>query len=176
MSVKVFSAKLLPPDSVEKDELYAILIKAYADTENLMWGDQYIRISKEDFEKFIRHDQLLVAYFNGKVAGGLRVYRIDKETFSFGAFGARFDLSGNGIGRALIAEAERKALHNGVHRMKIEILRPASFEIPIKTKLHHWYSSLGYKLTDSVGFENLYPEKARRLLTACVFDFYVKNL
>ncbi|MBK7129282.1 MAG: GNAT family N-acetyltransferase [Crocinitomicaceae bacterium] len=176
MSIQVFSAKLLSSDSIEKDELYSILIKAYAETEDLMWGADYIRISRDDFEKFIQHDQFMVATYNGHTAGGLRVYRIDKDIFSFGTFGVRFDLSGHGIGRVLIAEAERKAIQAGALSMKIEILRPASFEIPIKTKLHHWYTSLGYKITHTIGFEKLYPDKAARLLTPCLFDFYVKNL
>lgn len=174
--VSVYSAKEKNLSPSEFRILYDIIIKAYADTESEMWGPNYVRVSEKDFQNFIDNDQVLVAFMHEKIVGGLRYYRLDDHTFSFGLFGADLNLSGKGIGKKLIEAVENKAMQSGVSIIRIEILRPRNFEIPIKTKLHQWYQNLGYAFVGSESFEEKFPEKAKGILVPCMFDYYERQL
>jgi len=121
-------------------------------------------------------DQVLVAFMDDQVVGGLRYYQSDENTFGFGLFGADFSLSGKGIGRALIDRVEAEAKKSGIQKIKIEVLRPRDFEVPIKIFLHNWYQRLGYKFTHTVGFAEEFPERAKGILVPSVFAFYEKQL
>ena len=41
------------------DRMYSILIDAYARTETDVWGENYIRISKEEFTKLVIRGEVL---------------------------------------------------------------------------------------------------------------------
>lgn len=174
--VSVYAAKEKNLSASEVRALYEIIIKAYADTEYQMWGQNYVRVSFSDFQKFIDADQILVAFLNDKIAGGIRYYPLDDHTFSFGLFGADFSQSGQGIGRSLIDAVEIRVRKSGGTAIKIEILRARDFEIPIKIKLHNWYQSIGYTFVGSVSFEDKFPEHAKGILVPCMFDYYEKKL
>ncbi|MBK9191978.1 MAG: GNAT family N-acetyltransferase [Crocinitomicaceae bacterium] len=174
--VSVYSAKEKNLSASEIQTLYEIIIKAYADTEYQMWGMNYVRVTLDDFQKFIEADQILVEFLNNKIAGGIRYYPLDQNTYSFGLFGADFSLSGKGIGRKLIEAVELQVTKSGGTSIKIEILRPRDFEIPIKTKLHDWYQKLGYAFVESIPFEEKFPERAKGILVPCMFDYYEKKL
>lgn len=174
--ITIHSAKEKKLSEKEFQHLYHIIVKAYADTESEMWGKNYVRVSESDFRKFIEADQILVAFLNDAVVGGLRYYRSSEDTFGFGLFGADFSLSGNGIGRALINRVEEAVKKSGGKKIKIEILRPKNFELPIKTILHNWYQRLGYEHTTSVDFAEEFPDRAVGILVPCMFDYYEKKL
>lgn len=159
----------------EFQDLYKIIVKAYAETEELMWGPNYVRVSESDFQKFVDQHEVLVAFYNGKVAGGLRYYPINESTYGFGLFGADFSLSRKGIGRALVARVEEIAKQRGADKIRIEVLRPKQGEIPIKTILHGWYQQLGYVFKKTISYELLYPEKSDGLYIPCEFDCYEKK-
>lgn len=174
--ISVYSAKHKQLSAQEFEQLYQIIIKAYADTESEMWGKNYVRVSKIDFQNFINDDKVLVAFLDGSVVGGLRYYAADKDTWSFGLFGADFTKSRLGIGRALISEVETLAVAAGAKKIKIEILRPANFELPIKKILSEWYIKLGYQFVESRDFSTLKPLESKGLICPCTFDYYLKQL
>ncbi|MBI3135476.1 MAG: GNAT family N-acetyltransferase [Bacteroidetes bacterium] len=174
--IQVYSAKQKVLSEKEFQQLYAIIVKAYADTEAEMWGKNYVRVSASDFRNYITADQVLAAFINDQPVGGLRYYRISETCYSFGLFGADFTFSRKGVGRALISRVEEEVKKkNGTH-IKIEILRPRDFELPIKTTLHNWYQQLGYKYLKTVDFAAEFPDRAAGILVPCVFDFYEKVL
>jgi len=141
-----------------------------------MWGKNYVRISEKSFREFIEKDEVLVAFLDNELVGGLRYYETEKGVFSFGLFGADFLKSRNGIGAALIKRVEEEAIKNGAKKIKIEILKPQNFDIPIKVILAKWYQRLGYKYTHTIDFEKEFPLKAKGILVPCNFDYYLKEL
>lgn len=174
--ILVYSAKEKNLTPTEFVQVYNIIIKAYADTESEMWGKNYVRVSRFDFQNLIVEDKVLVAFLNGEIVGGIRYYALDDTTWSFGLFGADFSKSRMGIGRALIAETERLAILNGAKKIKIEILRPTLFELPFKKKLAEWYIKLGYLYFESIDFSILKPVESKGLVCPSSFDYYVKDL
>lgn len=167
--VTVVNAKLL--DEEELKSLYEIIIKAYALTENLMWGENYVRIPFGEYFKYVQNDEIFVALLNREVVGGIRFYDLNKEEKMFSLFGADFNHSGKGIGESLIQFILDKAKHEKIKRIKIEILRPADFELPDKKRLANWYKRFGFNYTGSDKFEDKLP-KAQQPITKCVFDYY----
>lgn len=158
------------------DELYNIIIRAYALTEDQMWGDNYVRVSRDDFNQYLAADEFLFAFYDSRPAGGLRYYQSAPGVYGFGLFGVDFSFSRKGIGRALIKRVEDEAKIKGAEKIRIEILRPRDFELPIKSQLHGWYLSLGYLHTETVDFQKTFPDRAQGILVPCVFDIYEKTL
>lgn len=159
--------------------MYDILIHAYAETEVEVWGENYVRIGKDEFREIIGRGEFYGAFIAGRIVGSVRVYKKDNETYSFGLLSADFDLKGQGIGKALVDHIERFALDQGAKFMDLEILRPIAIEVPFKIVLKNWYSKLGYKYTHSGTFAELKPdnvEKADKLIQPCTFDCYRKVL
>lgn len=161
------------------NRMYDILIHAYAETEVEVWGENYVRIGKDEFREIIGRGEFYGAFIEGRIVGSVRVYKKDNETYSFGLLSADFDLKGQGIGKALVDHIERFALDQGAKFMDLEILRPIAIEVPFKIVLKNWYSKLGYKYTHSGTFAELKPdnvEKADKLIQPCTFDCYRKVL
>lgn len=165
--------------STDINRLYEILIHAYAETEQSVWGENYIRIPKDEFISLISRGEVFYAELNGNVVGSIYVYRKDESTFSFGLLSADFSLKGKGIGKALVDYAEAHAFDQGAKYMDLEILRPIAEEVPFKGVLKQWYTKLGYVYTLSGTFVELKPDKAfkaKGLIQPCTFDCYQKVL
>lgn len=161
------------------DQFYAIMLKAYAITEARIWGENYQRMSRQDFSAVIEKGELIGAWIDGQPVGSIHTYRISENTFAFGLFSVDFHFKGLGIGRKLIQEAENKAREEGAHFMELEILRPENETLKFKTILHDWYQRLGYELIETVSFIDRKPSKKEyvdRFIQPCVFDCYRKKL
>ena len=174
--IVVVSARQKVIQDKDFSKLYGIIIKAYADTEDQLWGKNYVRVSQADFREYIAKDQVLVAYLEDEVVGGLRYYETEPGIFSFGLFGADFSKSRLGIGRALIERVEEEAGKKGASKIRIQILVPRNFELPVKTILAAWYQRLGYVYTHTTHFEVEFPDHARGIIVPCNFDYYCKVL
>lgn len=164
---------------LQKNQLYQLMIDAYALTEKEIWGENYSRIGKEEFDELVGSDAVLIAWMDGQIVGSIYYYPLTDNTYGFGLLNADFKLTGRGIGRELIAAAERYAKTAGAAKMKIEILRPRDLVVPFKERLKNWYSALGYKHTETIDFLTYKPhrsEKAKRMVNPSVFDIYVKEL
>lgn len=161
------------------DDAYAILIYAYAQTETEIWGENYIRISRKEYEDLIQLGEVFFSFKDNRVNGCIQVKSIDGKIFSFGLLAVDFSQKGKGIGKNLIEFTENHALQNGAEKMILEILKPADFEVPFKLFLHKWYLELGYKYTHTISFLDLKQEKvekAKQLKVPAVFDCYSKKL
>jgi GNAT superfamily N-acetyltransferase len=162
----------------EIDTLFEIITIAYAETEKEVWGDNYMRISKTEYVKHIDDGEILVAYMDGVVVGGVRHYRKNDDTYSFGLLGADFNKSGNGIGRALILEIEKLAHKAKMRQIEIEILRAIDYNVQSKNIISEWYQRMGYNLvgTKEVLEIDNNPSKWAQLHNPSVFDSYLKKL
>lgn len=165
--------------AAELSKMHSLLVHAYAITEKEIWGDNYSRLSLEEFKVFIAASEVYLARLEKEIVGSIHVSRLDEESFSFGLLSANFKQKGLGIGRKLIETAEKHALSKHAKFMKIEILRPSNVDLPQKTQLDEWYRRQGYIFLNSMRFEERKPDKAEKalaLITPSQFDCYEKVL
>ncbi len=177
VTVEVASTSEMTPEEIGR--MYDLLIRAYALTEVEIWGENYVRMSLEEYIEHIHAGEVLVARISRIVVGTIHVYRNGPDSFGFGLLAADFDRMGMGIGRTLIEAAESIARKAGAKRMTLEILRPRDFALPVKQQLDAWYRRQGYSLTESMSFTERKPdkaEKAKGLIVPAVFDCYEKQL
>ncbi|WP_190809256.1 GNAT family N-acetyltransferase [Flagellimonas sp. S3867] len=160
----------------DRKRLYQILTIAYGETEKEIWGENYARISFDSYNKLIEKGEILVAYCDGQVVGGIHYYEQTPGTYGFGLLCADFGKSGMGIGRALVSAVEKIATENGINSIQIAILKPKNGEIGFKTRISSWYQRMGYKYAHSQDFNEVDPAKAPDLITPSCFDYYVKSL
>lgn len=84
---------------------------------------------------------LLLALVDGRTAGCCHLARRDPEGAYFGMFAIRPELQGSGLGRSLLAEAERTAASSwGARSMTMTVIRQ-------REDLVAWYRRRGYELT-----------------------------
>jgi GNAT superfamily N-acetyltransferase len=163
----------------EIDRLYSLMIHAYAETENEVWGKNYKRLEFHEYEKILHEGDVYIAWMNDNIVGSISVYPVNKETFGFGLLNSDFDKHGKGIGGALVQVAEKHARSNGAKQLKLEILRPYPVNTCFKQWLAKWYEKLGYRFVKTIDFLDLEPhrqEKLERMITSSVFDVYVNDL
>lgn len=160
----------------ERRQLHAILITAYALTEVEVWGENYERITFEDYNALMDKGEILVAIFNDEAVGGVHYYERRPGVYSFSLLCADFDKSGLGIGRALIDRVEEIALENGAKQIEIEILRPKGIEVPFKIRIRDWYLRQGFVYSHSQNFAEIRPERAKNLVNPSDFDYYQKQI
>lgn len=159
-----------------RKELHEILRIAYALTEVEVWGENYMRITFDDYSALIDKGEILIAYSENKVVGGVHFYERKKGMYSFSLLCADFDQSGLGIGRALVDQVEARAKANGATAIELEILRPKGIEVPFKKRISDWYQRMGYNYTSSQNFAEVKPIKAQNLVNPSDFDYYLKTL
>ncbi len=161
------------------DLAYSILIHAYAQTEAEIWGENYVRISREEYEQLIEKGEIFFSFDKKSVNGCIQIKQMDQKTFSFGLLASNFEKKGSGIGKKLIAFAEQYAKEKRGEKMVLEILRPADFKLEFKEFLHLWYSKMGYQYVETIPFLGLKTEKiekAKQLKVPAVFDCYSKKI
>lgn len=161
------------------DRLYDLMIYAYAQTEVEIWGENYSRMSKGEYISLLEGDNILIAWEDNQIVGSIYLYRISKGVFGFGLLNADFSESGKGIGRSLIAAAEKVAIERGANMMQLEILKARDVDVPVKNLLSKWYMAQGYTFIGTHDFLALKPdkvEKAKTMVNPSVFDVYTKEL
>lgn len=95
---------------------------------------------------------ILLAEMQGKLVGSIVVEKIDSETSGFGMFAIDPTLQAQGVGRALLEEAERF----GRDDLKCKIMEMTV--ITIRKELIAWYERRGYKKT---GETRPFPSNSR---------------
>lgn len=178
MSITIVQTNLDTASKKHLKQQYDVLIRAYAETEIEIWGENYIRISFEEYKMVIEKEFVFSALLNDEVVGTILLSNHGKGHFSFGLLAVDFKHKGLGIGRKLIDKAEQKARNLGGIKMTLEILKPQNQIIPFKEQLADWYQRLGYHYLFTKSFIELKPnrvEKAKLLITPSVFDCYEKD-
>lgn len=165
-NIQVYSSLEKTLSSSDIIRVYDILRIAYRDTEEEVWGKDYVRIPFDEFKELLINPGLLVAYYNNKVAGVIHVYPIDSKNYGFGLLGADFALGGKGIGTALINTAEDYAINQGAEKMQIAILRVQHEDVPHKVRLAKYYKRLGYIYTHSEDSGQTFPPDKQEKLAA----------
>ena len=81
-----------------------------------------------------------------------------------------------GIGRALVAFAERHSRESGRRMMQLELLLPRTWQHPTKEFLKTWYGRIGYRPVRTGSMQAAYPHLAPLLATPCDLAVYEKPL
>ena len=175
LKIKTNSEQPLTPDEFE--HLYQIIIEAYAQTEKEVWGENYVRVAKSAVLDYVNADEMLVAFLDGEIVGGIRCFELEDGAYSFSLLGADFKQAGKGIGRALIAAVEERAKAAGATEIRIEVLRAENIQVASKDILSDWYQRLGYPFVKTIDVFEVYNDKAKwaKLVNPSVFDCYLKQ-
>ncbi|MFK7785084.1 MAG: GNAT family N-acetyltransferase [Crocinitomicaceae bacterium] len=176
MSITIVSSAEHEFSQEERDALFEIMRDAYARTEYEIWGENYLRIPKHEFEELIDQGNIFGAKLDGQVVGTLFLKKMNPEESSFGLLGVHSSAEGRGVGSKLIEAAENHALVQGSGYMVLDILRPRDFELSLKKRLRKWYEGMGYVFTHHQNFEDRRPDRAKDLKVPSVFDCYRKEL
>jgi GNAT superfamily N-acetyltransferase len=150
--------------------------RVYAEAEEGIWRDGATRTNAQEVAAIIRAGQLAVARLNGQLVGAVRVQRLSDSLGEFGMLVAAPEHRGAGIGRRLVAFAERWARDQGLRRIQLELLVPRTWSHPVKEFLRDWYTRIGYRPVRTGCLETAYPALEPQLATPCDFVIYHKNL
>jgi len=170
--------ELLPPSAGAAviARITALVNQVYAESDKGLWRGSIDRTSVDEVAGFVRAGEIAVALVDGDLAGSVRLRRLDAATGEFGLLAADPARRGLGIGRELVAFAERASRDAGCREMQLELLVPRGWTHPAKQFLAEWYDRLGYRVTRRADLAEDYPHLAPSLATPCDFLSYRKEL
>jgi GNAT superfamily N-acetyltransferase len=151
-----------------------LINEVYAVAEQGLWVDGAVRTSVDGVAGLTRDGEVAVAHLGDGVVGCVRVRRLDAATGEFGMLAADPARRGEGIGRALVAFAERHCAPLGT--MQLELLVPRDWIHPSKALLDAWYRRLGYRVVRTTRLAEFNPELEPLLATPCELLIYEKAL
>jgi GNAT superfamily N-acetyltransferase len=157
-------------------EIVDLVNRVYADAEQGLWRDGAERTSPPAVAQMVRAGEIAAARLGGRLVGAVRVQRLDDGIGEFGMLVAAPEHRGIGLGRDLVAFAERWARQQGFARMQLELLVPQTWAHPVKEFLRGWYTRLGYRQVSLGRLAEAYPELQPQLATPCDFVIFHKEL
>ena len=150
--------------------------EVYAVAEAGLWIDGATRTTLDEVVELTRAGQIAVARLSGRVVGCVRVQRLEEDTGELAMLVADPAHRGIGVGRELVAFAERKSRAEGLRTMRLELLVPRDWTHPVKAFLDSWYTRMGYRIARTGAIDDAYPALAPLLATPCDFLIYHKPL
>ena len=157
-------------------EIVDLINRVYADGEKGLWVDGAKRTDQAEVTALTRTGQLALARMDGRLVGAVRIQRLATGEAEFGMLVADPDRRGIGIGRVLVAAAERWAREQNLARMQLELLVPRTWTHPVKEFLRAWYTRIGYREIRKGRLDEAYPALQPHLATPCDFVIYQKPL
>lgn len=164
------------PGSVEVGEVTRLVNDVYAIGEEGLWVEGTDRTDPAEVAAIIAAGELAVARRDGKLVGVTRVQLLPSGEGEFGMLAAGFAHRGVGVGRELVAFAERWAVDRGRSTMQLELLMPRTWQHPVKELLRAWYTRIGYRVVRTGDFASAYPALEPRLTTPCDFLVFHRPL
>jgi ribosomal protein S18 acetylase RimI-like enzyme len=157
-------------------ELTEVVNRVYASAEEGLWADGAVRTTGAEMRGLIGAGQIAVARVAGRIAGCVRVQRLETGEGEFGLLCTDPAYRGTGVGRELVRFAEREVRDRGLRTVQLELLVPRSGTHPFKQFLQDWYTRSGYRLVRVDAVETSHPHLGPLLATACDFRIYHKDL
>jgi GNAT superfamily N-acetyltransferase len=148
----------------------------YEVAEAGLWVKGARRTNRQEVADLVAHGEIVTARTGDRIAGVVRIHRLDDETAEFGMLAADPTQRGHGVGRALVEFAEHWAVARGFAGMQLELLVPTAWEHPSKVFLRDWYTRIGYREVRNTHLRDLYPELAPLLAAECDLIVYRKTL
>jgi ribosomal protein S18 acetylase RimI-like enzyme len=179
-SAGTVAVRLLDPaaggDAGLVEQLSELINGVYATAEHGLWRDGATRTTPSALAGLIEAREIAVATVGGRLVGAVRVQAISDATGEFGMLVADPQYRGIGVGRALIAFAERHSRDRGLRAMQLELLVPRTWRHPSKVFLDDWYRRIGYRVIRTISLDDMYAELSPLLATPCELVVYEKPL
>ena len=176
----VVEVAILPADLADDvalvDTLCRLVNGAYEFAEAGMWRHVYARTSISEMCAAIRSEQVAAARLGGRLVGSIFIRELDTQTGWFGALAVEPAYGGRGIGRELVAFAERRASAAGLIKMQLEVLTPTEADTTHSQLLAQWYGRLGYQEIARSPMEDFEPEALPFLAVPCQVVVHLKQL
>ena len=153
----------------------ALVNIVYAASEEGIWERAATRTTAAEVAGLVAAGEIAVARLGGRDgrrrarAAALRAYGRVRHARRRPAY------RGIGVGRELVAFAEDRCRAHGMTAMQLELLVPRAWSHPSKVFLDAWYRRIGYRVVRRTSLDELYPELAQQLATACDFVVYEKT-
>ena len=163
-------------DAALVERIASLVNTVYETSEAGLWIDGARRTDEQELAGLIRRGQIAAATSDGVIVGSVQVQQLDDMTGLFGMLVADPERRGVGIGRELVAFAERWARDRGLTTMQLELLVPRTWSHPSKEFLRQWYERAGYRVVHTGQLDDDYPALAPQLATPCDLLIYRKNL
>jgi GNAT superfamily N-acetyltransferase len=180
MSPVPLTIEVLPAASADDaalvERIASLVNTVYETSEAGLWIDGARRTNERELANLIRRGQIAAAFSDGLIVGSVQVQQLDAVTGLFGMLVADPERRGVGIGRELVAFAERWAWDRGLTAMQLELLVPRSWSHPSKEFLRQWYERAGYRVVHTGRLDDDYPALAPQLATPCDLLIYRKDL
>ena len=171
---------LLDPAAAADRELIARLTglvnRVYAASEAGLWHEGAARTTAAEMAGQVAAGEVAMATVGDGLAGAIRVRAVSEVAGEFGTLAADAGYRGIGVGRALVAFAERHIRDQGLRTMRLELLVPRTWRHPSKVFLDGWYGRMGYRVVRTADVADAYPDLAPMLATPCEFLIYEKPL
>jgi GNAT superfamily N-acetyltransferase len=158
------------------DELTGLINRVYATAESGLWRDGTTRTTADELAELIAARQIAVADRDGQLAGAVRIHDVADDASEFGMLVAAPDQRGTGVGRALLAFAERHSRERGLRAIQLELLVPRTWRHPSKEFLKAWYGRRGYQLIRTTTIDEAHPHLTPLLATPCHVEVREKPL
>jgi GNAT superfamily N-acetyltransferase len=168
--------RLAPAAAADRAAMSAVsdlINKVYEVAEDGLWRAGTERTNPAEVTALTRAGELAVARVAGRLAGCVRVRRLDGELGEFGMLAAAPEHRGTGVGRELVRFAEEHARRPV---MRLELLVPRERSHPSREFLAGWYRRLGYRPVRVDTVAEAHPYLTPRLATPCDFHVYHKDL
>lgn len=158
------------------ERLAGLINGVYETAERGLWRDGATRTTATQLAELIATGQIAVATRDGLLVGSIRVHDVADDASELGMLVASRDHRGTGVGRALVAFAERHSRERGLRAIQLELLVPRHWRHPSKEFLKAWYGRRGYRLIRTGTIDDAHPHLAPLLATACDLTVYEKPL
>ena len=170
----------LSPAATRNSDLLAQLVElinqVYAVAEEGLWQAGTPRVTAPEIADLVATGQIAVAYRGEDLVGSIRVHDVGPDKSEFGMLVSAPEQRGTGIGRELVAYAERHARNRGRRAMQLELLVPRHGRHPSKDFLASWYARIGYRVLATRQVADAYPQLAPLLAVPCELLVYDKPL
>lgn len=174
LAVELKIAQLEDINSLET--LKEMINEVYWESEQNIWQDVHRRISVQGLKEIIAHQQLIIAKYNGAIAGCIHLEPITDTLYKFKMVSVSPNYKQKGIGGQLVSFAEQTALTYGAQTMQLELLVPIEFEHPDKVILDKWYTKIGYVKQSVHDVDYCHQGLGQFLKTPCNAVVYQKQL
>jgi GNAT superfamily N-acetyltransferase len=163
-------------DAPLADELAGLVNRVYAVAESGLWREGTTRTTAPEMAEFIAAGEIAVASREGQIAGVVSIFDVADSASEFGMLAAAPEQRGTGVGRALVAFAERHSRERGLRAMQLELLVPRTWRHPSKEFLKGWYDRMGYPRVRITTIAEAHPQLAPLLATPCDLEVREKPL
>lgn len=157
-------------------KIYNFLISAYRSSEKVLRGENYTRVTQEDFLRSMRLEHWLAVKDKNSWLACVHYYPLDEQKWGFSLLATEPSAAGHGIASSLIKHLEKLLKNRGVQYIQIEVLKPALQKVDSKERLIKWYLNRGYHYIESKSFYEIKSKKYTAPIVEAVFDIFQKEL